>query len=141
MDINKQRNDWTCGPTALAYFLALQGYNFTPEQLEEELCPTEERGTEPQAIENLLLDSGIDYEVRQGRDRDICYFSHLPMLININWDHEGDHYMVVESIDDDGIITMWNPYTAEINYYHRRELQDIWFSPIKKLLEWSLHLT
>ena len=135
-----QTTEYNCGPTALSYFLALHGHIYSPGELEASLQPTPELGTDPEMIVELLAKLGLDFEVRQGPFTQLKP-ANLPILVNMNHENDGDHYMVAVAIDDDENITFWDPYYAELKYYSYRAFKSVWFSPLKKLRNWSLYLT
>lgn len=141
MDIPPQTNDYNCGPTALAYFLSLQGHQVDVTFLDEFLKPSPELGTMPADIELFLITREILYEVKQFPLSSPLLRIQLPILVNLNYEHEGDHYMVVTEIDEDRNLTLWNPDTAELNYYSHQDFTHVWYSPLKKLKNWSLRLT
>jgi predicted double-glycine peptidase len=130
----KQTTEYNCGPTALSYFLALNGYTFSPSELEEELRPTPELGTDPRAIEQFLQDRQIDYRISDGRLRN-------PTLVNVNHELDGDHYMVITGFGSDGNLILWDPYYAEFKYWPREYFNMNWYSPLKGLKNWALYLT
>lgn len=139
MDHPKQPNDYSCGPTALSYFLKQQGYHYNLDFLISELNPTPELGTQPSAVELFLMTHCIGYEIREVPYARLIP-QQVPILVNYNWDTEGDHYSVITAIDEEENITLWNPYTAEPNYYSRKAFKQIWYSPLKKLKNWMLVL-
>ncbi len=138
--MEKQTSEWNCGPTALSHLLALEGHIYSPSNLEEILTPTEELGTDPRAIEQFLQDVQIDYQLGAG-SLNLVRKENLPTLVNMNYENDGDHYMVVTDIDIYGSMTMWDPYTAETRYYSYNDFINNWYSPLKGLRRWSLYLT
>lgn len=138
----KQPNEYTCGPTALHYFLYLHGKS--PNTLEELIAainPTPEYGTDPEAIGYYLKKQHLEYEVRQFPKSLPLHRDRIPYLVNYNYENEGDHYGVIKRIDSYENITLWNPYTAELNYFSRENFMQVWYSPLKKLKNWCLRLT
>lgn len=136
-----QTNEYNCGPTALQYFLTYHGYHFTVNQLIEELAPTPELGTDPDAIKYFLADNDISHEIKEWPMSTPFKRSKLPILVNINYENEGDHYMVVIEMGKDSDLTLWDPYTAELRYYSWTDFKSNWYSPLKKLKNWCLYLT
>jgi hypothetical protein len=130
-----QTTEWNCGPTALSYLLSLEGHIYSPQELEEELRPTPELGTDPRAIEQFLQDKQIDYHIAGPGD-----VLRYPCLVNVNHELDGDHYMIVTDEDVDGNVTLWDPYYAELKYWPREYFRMNWYSPLKGLKNWALYL-
>lgn len=131
-----QTTEYNCGPTALSYFLALQGHIYSPSQLEQFLQPTPALGTDPSRIEAFLKTSKIKYHL-MGPDDD----SFLPTLVNVNHELDGDHYTVVTAVDQSsGNVTLWDPYYAELKYWPCDYFRMNWYSPLKGLKNWGLYL-
>lgn len=140
-DFPPQVNEYSCGPSAVQYFLAQQNHHFTVAQLIEALHPTPELGTMTAHIERFLDNKRIAYESLQYPYSTPMKKGYLPLLVNYNYANEGDHYSVITEIDKGHNITLWNPDTAELNYYSLAEFKIKWYSPLKKLKNWSLYLT
>jgi predicted double-glycine peptidase len=120
--------------------LALKGHIYSPQELEVVLEPTEDLGTLPAAIETTLTQLGLSYQIKQGKFQSLNP-THLPILVNMNHENDGDHYMVVTAIDEDENLTLMDPYYGELKYYSYRAFKQVWYSPLKKLRNWSLYLT
>lgn len=139
--IGKQTNEYNCGPTALSYFLALHGHNFDVETLGMCLDPSPELGTDPKAIEDFLDQMNISFTIKECPVSTPFKKHKLPILVNINYENDGDHYMVAIESDADSNLTLWDPYTAELRYYSWSDFKNNWYSPLKKLKNWCLYLT
>lgn len=141
MNFPPQVNEYSCGPSALHYFLAQQQHYHLLDYVIEALHPTPELGTMPRSIELFLEGLNIPYEILQWPVSSPLPRDRMPVLVNLNYEHEGDHYMVVREIDEDRNLTLWNPDTAELCYYSHQDFTHVWYSPLKKLKNWSLRLT
>ena len=131
-----QTKEYNCGPTALSYFLALQGHMYSPSMLEQFLQPTPELGTDPRAIEQFLLDTQIHFRIY-----DTLEGVRLPALVNVNHELDGDHYMVVVKKGPDNNVTLWDPYYAELKYWPADYFRMMHDSPLKELKGWTLVIT
>jgi len=138
MTVPKQTNPYNCGPTALNYFLQLHGYSFDMGDLEMYCAPDPDIGTLPQSIEVFLVESGIEYVIKQEPKLDRI---NLPILVNVNYENDGDHYMVALEIDEDENLVLWDPYYGELAYWAADYFKMMHYSPLKKLKNWSLYLS
>jgi len=119
----KQLDSYSCGPSALAFFLFALGRKFTIARIRKELKPTKENGTSHEAIERMLHRRRIDFESKSN-----AAISDLkpPSLVNYQYLGEG-HYGVILSVTQK-YISLFEPWFAKTHLYTRKAFERQWHS-------------
>ncbi len=112
-----------CGPTALAYMLLMQGYNFSVDTLEDHLETTDKDGTSPKVIHSYLLSIFPSVVLAKELDGD----TPLPLLVNY-FEGEDGHYAVITEIGST-TIRFWDPSDAQFHTQGIATFLENWYSP------------
>ena len=123
----RQTNDYNCGPAAIIYFLKLYGVEcpLTIQGVEDAVCCNPERGTTPEAIEQLIsafLPVKAQFNTKQ------LVAPSIVLYLAESRDKESGHYGVVTFVGAE-YVTIFDPFSDREYWLKAEYFKHDWQCP------------